>query len=63
MNVIYSDEKSRLFLGNVSNLMTVNLFGLPQEKWYPTSCVSSWLLQNHSADDSRVKQKRGESVQ
>ena len=35
MNVIYSDKRSRLLLKNVSNLMTINLFGLPQEEWDP----------------------------
>ena len=58
MNVIYSDKRSRLLVENVSNLMTIDLLGLPQKEWDPTSSVKLWLRQNHSADDSRVKQKR-----
>ena len=30
MNVIYSDKRSRLLVENVSNLMTIDLLGLPQ---------------------------------
>ena len=33
------------------------MLGLPQKEWDPTSSVKLWLRQNHSADDSRVKQK------
>ena len=29
MNVIYSDKRSRLLVENVSNLMTIDLLGLP----------------------------------
>ena len=58
MNVIYSDKRSRLLVENVSNLMTIDLLGLPQKEWDPTSSVKLWLCQNHSADDSCVKQKR-----
>ena len=58
MNAIYSDKRSRLMVENVSNLMTIDLLGLPQKEWDPTSSVKLWLRQNQSADDSRVKQKR-----
>ena len=58
MNIIYSDKRSRLLVENVNNLMTIDLLGLPLEDWDPTSSVKSWLRQNHSADDSRVKQKK-----
>ena len=63
MNVIYSDKRSRLLVENVSNLMTIDLLGLPQKEWGFTSSVKSWRRQNHSADDNRVKQKMGERVQ
>ena len=58
MNVIYSEKRSRLLVENVSNLMTIDWLGQPQKEWGPTSSVKFWLCQNHSADDSRVKQKR-----
>ena len=58
MNVIYSDKRSRLLVENVSNLMTIDLLGLPQKEWDPTPSVKLWLCQNYSADDSCVKQKR-----
>ena len=58
MNVIYGDKRSRLLVENVSNLMTIDLLGLPLEEYDPTSSVRSWLRQNHSADDSRVKLKK-----
>ena len=58
MNVIYSDKRSRLLVENISNLMTIDLIGLPQKEWYPTSSVKLWLRQNHPNDNSRVKQKR-----
>ena len=58
MNVLYSDKRSRLLVENVSNMMTIDLLGLPQKEWDPTSSVKLLLRQNHSADDSRVKQKK-----
>ena len=58
MNVVYGDKRSRLLVENISNLMTIDLFGLPLEEYDPTSSVRSWLRQNHSADDSRVKLKK-----
>ena len=58
MNVIYSDKTSRLLVENVSNLMTIDLLCLPQKEWDPTSSVKLWLRQNHSADESCVKQKK-----
>ena len=32
MNVIYSVKRSRLLVENVSNLMTIDLLGLPQKR-------------------------------
>ena len=58
MNIIYSDKRSRLLVENVNNLMTMDLLGLPLEDWAPTTSVKSWLRQNHSANDSRVKQNK-----
>ena len=54
MNVIYGDKRSRLLVENVSNLMSIDLLGLPLEEYDPTSSVRSSLRKNHSADDSRV---------
>ena len=56
MNVIYSDKGSRLLVENVRNLMTIDLLGLTQKAWDPTLSVKLWTRQNHSADDSRVKE-------
>ena len=42
---------------NVTNLMTINLIGLPLNSWDTYSSVKKWLRKNHSADDSRVKRK------
>ena len=62
MNVIYGDKRSRLLVENVSNLMTIDLLVLPLEEYDPTSSVRSWLWQNHSADDSRVKLRKAKST-
>ncbi|XP_076324096.1 E3 SUMO-protein ligase KIAA1586-like [Tachypleus tridentatus] len=58
MNIIYSDKRSRLTVENVRNLLTINLIGLPFDLWDDTPFVKTWLRNNHSADDNRVKQKK-----
>ena len=58
MNIIVSDKRARLIVKNVSNLLTINMIGLPLELWDATSAAKAWLRKNHSADDSRVKSKK-----
>ena len=58
MYIIYSDKRARLIVKNVSNLLTINMIGLPLELWDATSAAKAWLRKNHSADDSKVKSKK-----
>ena len=55
MNLIYTDKRGSLLVKKVSNLMIINLIGLPLDLWNPTPSVKTWLRKNHSADDNRVK--------
>ena len=57
MNLIYTDKRGSLLVKKVSNLMIINLIGLPLDLWNPTPSVKTWLRKNHSADDNRVKKK------
>ena len=57
MNLIYTDKRGSLLLKKVSNLMIINLIGLPLDLWNPTPSVKTWLRKNHSADDNRVKKQ------
>ena len=58
MNIIHSDKSSRLTVGNVADLMIINLIGLPFSLWEPTPSVKKWLRRNLSADDNRIKKKQ-----
>ena len=55
MNLIYTDKRNSLLVKKVSNLMIINLIGLPLDLWNPTPSVKTWLRKNHSADDNSVK--------
>ena len=57
MNLIYTDKRGSLLVKKVSNLMIINLIGLPLDLWNPTPSVKTWLRKNHSADDNRVKKQ------
>ena len=58
MNLIYTDKRGGLVVKNVSNLMIINLIGLPLHLWNPTPSVKRWLRRNHSANDNRIKTKQ-----
>ena len=58
MNFICLYKRSRLTVGNISNIMIISLIGLPLKEWDPVPLVKRWLRINHSADDTRVKQKQ-----
>ena len=36
MNLIYTDKRGSLLMKNVSNLMIINLIGVPLDLWNPT---------------------------
>lgn len=55
MNVICTDKRSRLTVSNISNILTINLTGLPLKDWNSVPVVKKWLRMNHSADDPRIK--------
>jgi len=38
--------------------MIISLIGVPLKEWDPVPLVKRWLRINHSADDTRVKQKQ-----
>uniref|UniRef100_A0ABM5GK37 LOW QUALITY PROTEIN: E3 SUMO-protein ligase KIAA1586 homolog n=1 Tax=Pogona vitticeps TaxID=103695 RepID=A0ABM5GK37_9SAUR len=58
MNIICSEKRSRLTVSNISNIMVINLIGLPLKEWNPTPTVQRWLRVNHTADDARIKAKK-----
>ena len=55
INFIYTDKRRSLLVKKVSNLMTINLIGLPLDLWNPTPLIKTWLRKNHSDDEKRVK--------
>jgi len=62
MDIIYSDIRSRFTVENVTNLMIINLIGLPFSSWDPTPSVKQWLRRNHSADENRMKKKTDKEI-
>uniref|UniRef100_A0A8C6VDP2 HAT C-terminal dimerisation domain-containing protein n=1 Tax=Naja naja TaxID=35670 RepID=A0A8C6VDP2_NAJNA len=62
MNLICSQQRSRLTVSNITNLMTISVIGLPLKEWDPILTVKKWLRGHHlTADDPRMKIKKSAS--
>ena len=56
LNLVCTDLRYKLTVGNIANLMFLNINGSPLHLWNPEPYVKSWLVNQHrSADDNRTK--------
>ena len=56
LNLICTDLRYKLTVGNIANLMFLNINGPPLHFWNPELYVKPWLVnQNRSADDNKTK--------
>ncbi|XP_058841147.1 E3 SUMO-protein ligase KIAA1586-like [Acipenser ruthenus] len=56
MNLIITDQRSKILIKHASALMFIKLHGPPLRQWNPSPYVTTWLRHNHrSADDSRTR--------
>ena len=55
MNNICSDDRNRLLVKRISNLIFLSLVGPPVSQFQPSSYVKLWLRGHRSADDTRTR--------
>lgn len=53
MNIVYTDQRSRMLLSSVSNLMMISINGPPVSLFEPSKYVSTWLRSHRSATQAR----------
>ena len=51
-------HRNRLAVSTLSNLMTIQLIGLPLSLWDPAPSVKTWLRKHRNADDLQIKNKK-----
>lgn len=52
-----TEKRNRLIVSNISNMMVINLNGLPLINWDRLLIVKQWLSNNHSSYNPCVKKK------
>ena len=58
MQLLRLQLRSETLVNNISNLMLINMNGLPCNMWNPAAATKIWVTKDNNADDKRARNRK-----